>query len=289
MKGKHVVITGGSSGLGIALGKEAFNNGAAHVTLIARKQEQLEAASAKIPHKEDQAIHIISADVTNVESLQNAFNQIKDLGLKIDYLFPNAGYARPGEFDQLPIEEFKNLMNVNGIGAILSTRMAYPLLNEGAHITFSGSICSLLTFSGYAAYGPSKFALKGFADTIRNEFSHKSIHVHMGIYSSMDSPGFAIENKYKPTACAAIEGTANLFSPETIAKYVYWGINRNDYFIYTEILTFFIINVSYGIAPSNNIFADLFFAPFVPIIRYFTVKYIDGLAGLPNENKPKND
>lgn len=289
MIGKHVVITGGSSGLGIALAKDSFSNGASDVTLIARKMEQLEAAAAKIPHKEGQKIHLISADVTNIESLTKAFDQIKELGLKIDYLFANAGYARPGEFQDLPIQEFKNQVEVNGVGAMLATRLAYPLFNEGAHVTFSGSICSVLTFSGYAAYGPSKYALKGFADTIRNEFTGKKIHVHMGILSSMDSPGYLVENRSKPTACTAIEGTAHLFQPEDISKYVFYGINRNDYFIYTEILTFFIINCSYGLNPSNNIFADLLIAPFIPIIRFFTVIYIDTLAKLPNKLKEKKD
>lgn len=289
MTGKHVVITGGSSGLGIALAQDAFDQGAAQVTLIARKMEQLEKAASALKTKEGQKVNIFTADVTDYESLSAAFEKIKELNAPIDYLFANAGYARPGEFDDLEGKEFKNLINVNGLGAINAVKLAKPLLSKGSHITFSGSICSLINFTGYSAYGPSKYALKGFADAIRNEFVNQDIHVHMGILSSMDSPGFKIENMTKPTACAEIEGTATLFKPEEISKYLFRGINNNDYFIYMEILTYFIIQVSYGICPSNNLFADLLCAPFVPLIRFGAKIYIDLLAKTPNKLKEKKD
>lgn len=211
------------------------------------------------------------------------------MNLKIDYLFANAGYAKPGEFDQIPPKEFKNLMDVNGLGAINAVKIFKPLMNKGAHITFSGSICSVINFTGYSAYGPSKYALKGFADAIRNEFKPQGINVHMGIISSMDSPGFAVENLTKPTACAAIEGTATLFKPEEISGYLYRGINNNDYYIYMEVLTFFILQVSYSICPSTNLFADLLVAPFVPLIRFGAKVYLDYLAKIPNKVKAKFD
>lgn len=275
MTNKHVVITGGSSGLGIALAQDSLNLGASHITLIARKMDQLEKAAKALKHNSNQQIHLFSADVTNYESLKAAFDSIAKTGAKIDYLFPNAGYARPGLYDELEYTDYDNLIKTNYLGAVYTCKLARPLMAKDSHITFSGSVCSTLSFIGYAAYGPSKYALKGFADSIRNEFCTDGINIHMGILSSMDSPGFKIECQTKPKPCADIEGTVKLFTPEEISDHLLKGISRGDYCICMEPLVYILYALGASVCPSDNILLDIALGPLIPIVRILGTLYLD--------------
>lgn len=274
---KSVLITGASSGLGIALAQESLELGADTVILCSRNTKSLEKVRNELVYDlTKQNVYCIQVDVTNHASVAGLVEKLRKLGVKrIDYLFSNAGYARPGTFEEIPLEEFNNLINVNYLGSVYVTRTLKKMMPEGSHIIFSGSVCSLISFNGYSAYGPSKYALKGFADSIRNEFLRDGINVHIGILSSMSTPGYEIENRTKPAACEAIEGTATLFSVEQVSDIMFQAISRNDFLIITEPLSFFIKNVSFGIAPTSNIFLDILIAPFIPIIRFLAKIYID--------------
>ncbi|OHT13116.1 oxidoreductase, short chain dehydrogenase/reductase family protein [Tritrichomonas foetus] len=289
MKGKNVVITGGSSGVGLAVAQECLNRGALNVVLIARGKEGLEKAKAllNIPSPK-QMIYTIPADVSNWDSLKSAFETIKEKIHTIDYLFANAGFAKPGLLQDTSSDDFQKQIEVDFLGAAYSARLAFPLLAKNSHVTFSGSICSVFTFAGYASYGSAKYALKALAETLRNELKSSETFIHMGILSTVDTPGLKRENEVKPEVCAAIEGTANIFSPETIAKKLLQGIDRNDYYITMEFLSWIMLEIGFGIAPTSNIFMQLVFAPFIPLIRYGALFYVDFLARKPLP-KPKID
>ena len=289
MKDKHIVITGGSSGLGIAIAQEALNLGASRISLIARNIKNLNETLKILKYNEKQHIEIYSADVTNYESIQNVFEEIKKSNIPIDYLFANAGFAKPGLFLEMNQKDFNSHIDVNYLGAAYTTKFCYPLMSKNSHIIYSGSVCSIMSFAGYAGYSPSKYALKGLADTVRNEFKSNKINTHLLIISPMDSPGYKNECLTKPEVCSNIEGTATLFTPEQITKKTFKGIANNDFIITMEFLSWILTQISYGISPPENLFAQLLIAPFIPLIRYIAVFYIDFLSRNINQKKNKND
>lgn len=286
--GKHVVITGGSSGIGLAIAQQFLDRGAKRVSLVARSRAGLDKAVQSLKYSNEQYVEGFTADVSDFESLQLAFEKIKEACPTIDFLFANAGFAKPGLLKESTDKDILQHINVNYLGAAYATKLAYPMLHAGSHVTYSGSFCSILSFAGYIGYSPAKYALRGLADTLRNEFKHDKINVHMLIMSSVDTPGFKVENEFKPKVCADIEGTAQTFTPEEIAIKVVHGIDQGDYLITTEPLAWVALQLTYGVAPCENFFAQMLIAPLLPIIRYLAVKYIDYLAANP-KSKDEED
>ena len=289
MENANVVITGGSSGVGLAVAQECLNRGAHFVVLIARNEQRLEKAKESLNYdKSKQTVLTYSADVSDWKSLQSAFNNIKESVQNIDYLFANAGFSKPGLFQDTTCEDFQQQINIDYLGAAYASRLAFPMMRKGSHITYSGSICSIFTFAGYSAYGPAKYAIKALAETLRNELRSSQINIHMGILSTVDTPGLKRENEVKPEVCSAIEGTATVFQPSYIAQTLLKGIDRNDYYITMEFLSWIMAEIGFGICPTSNIFMQLIFAPFIPLIRLGALIYVDVLARNPLP-KPKSD
>jgi 3-dehydrosphinganine reductase len=275
---KNVVITGGSSGVGLALAQECLDRGASTVILIARSQSGLDTGIASLTFTRSQRVIGIAADVSVESSIRAAFSHVVDNCQSIDFVFANAGFAEPGLFREIEPQSLVNQMNVNYMGAAFTAFFALPLLAPGAHITFSGSVCSVLSFAGFSGYGPTKYALRGLAETLRNELKGSRIQIHLAVLSPIDTPGLARENEMKPEVCSAIEGTAALFSPREAAQAILRGIDNGDFVIVMEFLAWIIVEINCGIIPSSNVWASLLVAPFLPVIRSGAMKYIDFLA-----------
>jgi NAD(P)-dependent dehydrogenase (short-subunit alcohol dehydrogenase family) len=225
-------------------------------------------------------VHGISLDVSDWASVQAGFDKVKEITPSLDYVFANAGFAKPGLLESMSEKDFSGQMGVNHFGAAFTAKFALPLLKKGSHITFSGSVCSILSFAGYSGYGPSKYAVRGLAETLRNELKPKGIKVHLAVISPVDTPGLKRENECKPKVCAAIEGTATLFSPRYIADRIMRGICLGDYVITMELLSWLMLELNCGIIPTSNIFTSLLLSPFLPLIRWAAMLYIDILAGM---------
>jgi 3-dehydrosphinganine reductase len=125
-KGKHVVITAGSSGLGLALAKEVAARGAI-VTLNARNQAKLEAAKAEMIKAGGKA-HVFSCDVSDMESITETVKKIVSEVGPSDILINSAGILREGYFDKIPIETFKEIIEVNYFGVLNSIKAALPFV-----------------------------------------------------------------------------------------------------------------------------------------------------------------
>lgn len=279
MEGKTVVITGGSSGVGLSLAQECLNRGASKIALIARSVNGLNSAISTLKINSNQEVRGFPADVSVTTSITDAFNKIEESFIKeIDFLFVNAGAAMPQLLKDTNIDVLGQQCDVNLKGAMLTTKAALNMLSKDAHINYSGSVCSIFTFSGYSGYGTAKTGLRGLSDTLRNEFRHTDIKIHFSIISSVDTPGYKNECLKKPEACKRIEGTASLFKPEQIAKLILGGIDKGDYYITMEFLSWIMLELCYGITPTNNIFLQMAISPFLPIIRKGALIYIDCLA-----------
>lgn len=181
MKGKVVVITGASSGIGRALAKEFFSRGAL-LSLGARRMDQLETLKKELKNSD---ILCTRTDVAVEDDCKILIDStIKKFG-RIDILINNAGISMRALFKDMELEVMHRLMNVNFFGTVYCTKYALPYLLET-----KGSLVGVISIAGYVglpgrtAYSASKFAIRGFLDTIRIE------HLHSGLHVLVAAPGF---------------------------------------------------------------------------------------------------
>jgi 3-dehydrosphinganine reductase len=186
-KGKNIVITGGSSGLGLAIAKELAAKGAI-VTLIARNQEKLDIAKAEIVKTGGKA-HAFSSDVSKIESITETFKKIVSEIGPPDILIYSAGILREGYFDKLSVETFREIMEINYFGVLNSIKAALPyIIKRKGRIVNISSVAGLMGVFGYTPYCSSKFALVGLSESLRYEMKPLGVKVHLVCPSEFASP-----------------------------------------------------------------------------------------------------
>ncbi len=199
MTGKVIIITGASSGIGKALALEFFSRGA-KLALGARRIDQLEEFRDTL-HSSD--ILCIQTDVSSESDCKNLIERtIKKFG-RIDVLINNAGISMRSLFKDTDLEVIHRVMNVNFYGTVYCTKYALPYLLQS-----KGSLAGIISIAGYiglpgrTAYSASKFAIRGFLDTIRIEHLHSELHVLVA------APGFTASEVRKSalTADGSIQG-----------------------------------------------------------------------------------
>jgi len=163
--GKRVFITGGSSGIGEHLAKRFVELGA-HVVITARREEELKRvkAEAKDPSKVDYL-------VMDLAKPQECLKQAEGHEGKVDILINNGGVSIRDEFKEVEFSTVEHIMNVNTMSAISLTKGFLPKMIKqgGGQIVFMNSICGLLGVPTRTIYSASKFALTGFAHSLRAE------------------------------------------------------------------------------------------------------------------------
>lgn len=232
---RHAIVTGGSSGIGKAVARSLAQQGA-HLSLIARDRQKLEATREEIAAacpNPDQKIFIITADVVERRSITTAIKSaIAQLGTP-ELLVTSAGMAHPGYFEQIPVEIFEQTMAVNYFGSLYSIKAVLPAMekNQRGKIVLISSGAGLIGIYGYSAYCPSKFALRGLAESLRGELKPKGIDITIVYPPDTDTPQLAAENKIKPPETKSITATAKTWSPEAVAQQILWGVARKKFAI----------------------------------------------------------
>lgn len=181
MKNKVVVITGASSGIGRALAKEFASKGA-RLALGARRTELLENLRIELRGTE---ILIKKTDVSNEDDCRILIEETVEKYGQIDVLINNAGISMRALFEDVDLKVIRNLMDVNFYGTVYCTKFALPHL-----LKTKGSLVGVISIAGYVGlpgrtgYSASKFAIRGFLDTVRIENLKKGLHVLVA------APGF---------------------------------------------------------------------------------------------------
>lgn len=181
VKDKVVVITGASSGIGRALAKEFAAKGA-KLSLGARRTELLEVLQTELPGTE---ILIQKTDVSSEYDCRILIEEtIRKFG-KIDILINNAGISMRALFEEVDLKVIKQLMDVNFWGTVYCSKYALPyLLKTKGSLVGVISIAGFVGLPGRTGYSASKFAIRGFLDTVRIENLKKGLHVLVA------APGF---------------------------------------------------------------------------------------------------
>jgi 3-dehydrosphinganine reductase len=232
---RHVIITGGSSGIGKAAAKIYAQTGA-EVSIVARSPERLAEAQAEIEASRGAAqgqTRTYPADVADQAMIENAIGRaIGDAGPP-DLLITSAGIVEPGYFTNLPNGSFERQMAVNYFGTLYAVKAVLPAMrDEGrGRIVLVSSGAGLIGIFGYTAYCPTKFALRGLAESLRGELKRDGIGVSIVYPPDTDTPQLHEENKTKPPETKLITDNAKVWSAEGVARTIHDGIERGRFAI----------------------------------------------------------
>ncbi len=180
---KVAVVTGGSSGIGLATAQRFITDGA-QVVITGRNQEALDAAVAELGDRAT-GIH---GDVANLEDLDRLFAQVREQFGRVDVLFANAGIAPFVPFEAVTEEHFDNLFNINVRGLFFTVQKALPLLSEGASVILNASIVAQSGLPNTTIYSATKAAVRSLGRTLAAELSPRGIRVNVVSPGLIETP-----------------------------------------------------------------------------------------------------
>jgi len=186
LAGKVAVVTGGSTGIGLATAKRFAAEGA-QVFITGRRQAELDEAAAAIGHE---AIGI-QADSTNMSDLNRLYAQVKEAAGRIDVLFANAGGGSNLPLGSITEEQFDDTFARNVKGVLFTVQKALPLLVDGASVILTGSTSSIVAMPAFSVYGASKAAVRAFARHWTLDLKDRHIRVNVLSPGSTRTPGLA--------------------------------------------------------------------------------------------------
>ncbi|MCJ7693934.1 MAG: SDR family oxidoreductase [Anaerolineaceae bacterium] len=232
--GKLVLITGGSSGIGLALAKQLAAEGA-NVHILSRDKDRLANALAELQALSTigQEVGTIQADVVDQKALDSTLTKWVTTHGTPDLLINSAGVAHPGYFQDLSIEIFQWMMDVNYFGMvnITKTLIPYMIVRGSGQVVNISSEAGFIGVFGYTAYGASKYAVRGFSDALRAEMKPLGIDMSLVFPPDTQTPQLDYENQFKPSETKAIAGSTSIMTAEKVANIIIRNIKRKRYFI----------------------------------------------------------
>ncbi|MFD5752195.1 SDR family NAD(P)-dependent oxidoreductase [Streptomyces sp. NPDC127033] len=185
LEGKTSVVTGGSTGIGLATAVRLADEGA-YVFVTGRRESELEAAVKTIGA--DRASAVVG-DISKAEDLDRLYEAVRARGKGLDVLVANAGIAAFVTLEQTTEEHFDQTFAVNVRGTLFTVQKALPLLNDGASVVLTGSTAADRGMEAFGAYAASKAAVRSFARTWSNELKGRGIRVNVVSPAMIETPG----------------------------------------------------------------------------------------------------
>ena len=272
--GITALVTGGSSGIGLATALKLAEKGA-NVWLLARNPERLAEAATKIKAASKtpgQRSGTLQADVSDASQVTEVIQKwIQDVGAP-DLVINSAGEAYPGTIDDLDVSIYRKLIEINFLGTVHVTKAVLPVMKarRSGHIVNISSGAGYIAYYGYTAYSATKFAVRGFSDALRDELAHTGVRLSVVFPPDTETPQLAFENTIIPYETRVINDDGGLFSADYVANAILKGIERDQY----QIIPGFMNQVAYRLSGALANFN-------------LTDWYIDGLIAKARKNKSK--
>ena len=231
LTGKVAVITGGSSGIGLATAKRFATEGA-RVFITGRLQRELDAAVKEIGG----SVRGVESDVSKLADLDRLYAVVKEKAGRIDILFANAGSGEFAPLGHITEEHFDKTFDVNVKGTVFTVQKALPLMSAGASIVINGSMVSIKGLPAFGVYAASKAALRSFARTWSVDLRERGIRVNVV------SPGTVVTPAYKTlmtdeqieaftAQAAATTPLGRVGTPDEIARAVVFLASEDSSFV----------------------------------------------------------
>jgi 3-dehydrosphinganine reductase len=258
VKNKVMVITGGSSGLGLALAKHYGKQGA-KLALLARDQKKLEEAKRQVSAQNSTAIvETFSVDISNSESVKTVVKDIVEKFGSIDVLINSAGILVEGYFENTPLEDFERVMNTNFLALVNMTHETLPYLKKSkGRIINIASVASFFGAFAISSYCASKFAVLGFSEALRTELTPQGIRIHVVCPPEFEGPmvdgideGRTPENRY-------LVKTAGTLTVEQVLRGAVRGIEKNQFIILIDLRSKAMVLLNRLLPDVVRLFTDL--------------------------------
>lgn len=232
LTGKTVVITGGSSGIGLATAKSFVSEGAT-VYITGRREEELAKARAEIGGD----IVAVRGDIANLEDLDRLWNQVKLERGSVDIIVASAGIADAAALPDATPEHFDRIFGINARGTFFTVQKALPLINNGGSIVLVSGVGHMLGWADFAAYSASKAAVRSFARSWAAALLTRSIRVNSVSPGPIETPildGLRTEQNDAAAVRAGLVSTVpmgRLGEPEEIAKAILFLASDDSSFV----------------------------------------------------------
>ncbi|HTZ75793.1 MAG TPA: SDR family NAD(P)-dependent oxidoreductase [Candidatus Aquilonibacter sp.] len=209
-RGKSVLITGASSGIGEELAIQLAAAGA-HVVLAARRKEQLESIAQRIIGHAYPNPFVAECDVSLDGDVERAVEAaIREFG-KLDIAIANAGFGVVGPLKRLSIDDYRRQFETNVFGVLRTIYAALPELEKTrGNLVINGSVAGWVASPGGSPYAMSKFALRALADSVTPELRRSGVKV------TLLSPGFVVSNFRRVDNSGAFHAAAKDHAPDWI-------------------------------------------------------------------------
>ncbi|XVF57839.1 hypothetical protein PTKIN_Ptkin07bG0014800 [Pterospermum kingtungense] len=272
IKSRHVFITGGSSGIGLALAHRAASEGA-KVSLLARSLTKLEEAKESIRLASGVEVSIFSADVRDYDAVSKAVSQAGP----IDVLVVNQGVFVPQELEKQGLDEVRFMIDVNLMGSFNVIKAALPLMKDRkdglpTSIALISSQAGQVGIYGYTAYSASKFGLRGLAEALQQEVIADNIHVSVIFPPDTETPGLEQENKVRPELTKILAGSSSSMKADAVAKKAFDGIRSGSFIVPCNFDGHMLAIATAGLSPQRSFlmaFVEVVFAGLFRLVGLF--------------------
>ena len=225
---KTAVITGGSSGIGLATAQRFVDEGA-YVFIVGRRQSELDKAVQQIGRN----VTAVQADVTKLDDLDRLFSIVRQERGKIDVLFANSGSIEHRTLDEISPEHYDATFSVNVRGLIFTVQKALPLMSDGSSIILTSSVAGVKGLPAHGTYSAAKAAVRSLARTWTIELEDRGIRVNAVSPGAIDTP--IIESQVSTDELrarfAAATPLGRIGRPEEIASAVLFLASEDSSFV----------------------------------------------------------
>ncbi|CAI5459478.1 unnamed protein product, partial [Closterium sp. Yama58-4] len=282
LRGKAVLIVGGSSGIGLCIGELAVQQGA-RVAVVARNKERLASAhtqlEALLPPDTPSSDFLLSvaADAANSDDATRAVDQVVAAFGRLDVVICCQGQSTPHQFEFDTVENQQQLMNVNYWASVYVIRAALPVVKRAGkegRIMLVSSQAGQVGIYGYTAYSAAKFALRGLAEALQMELVHVGTRVVMLFPPDTDTPQLQQENETKPAVTKAITQGNKPFPPMAVARAAISAVERGDFLAPVGFDGWMLSIATAGMSPCvslNKLFLELLLAGPLRLVAAATV------------------
>lgn len=186
LEGKTALVTGGNSGIGLAIAQRFAQEGA-HVFITGRREAQLAEAVTLIGGN----VEAIAGDITNTQDRTRLFDTIHTRAGKLDILVYSSGVSEPASLEESTEEHIDRAFGLNVRAMVLTVQQAVTQMGEGGTVVLLGSIAGSMAVSGYGTYAASKAAVRSYARTWTSELAPRGIRVNTLSPGPTDTPMFS--------------------------------------------------------------------------------------------------
>lgn len=233
---KLAFVVGGSEGIGKETAREMIRQGF-DVIIFSRNQSKLDKAIFELQSARQslrQKTESCALDVTDWNMTKAMMEKLIKKHGTPDYLINCAGYARPGYIEDLEIEHYRKMMDLNYFGIVHTCKAIAPHMMKAKHgkIINTSSMAGFIGLFGYTGYCASKWAVVGFSEALRRELEVYGIRVSVLAPPNTTTPGLIEENRYKSMEILATEEKVKPVSPEYVAKSIIANLSNNKFMIH---------------------------------------------------------